>query len=342
MTQRKDKNLTQEQLAETLGLNNRTISRWENGKNMPDISLFKDLCKILDISVEELINGEKTNKKNKTNSYEKAIISTINSNEKTKKKMSNIVKVLLLIIFIILIICILIIKYYQNKYPKIDIYNISTINSDKNILNEELTLDKGKYKIYFYGIDSLQLGDSKNNYFDLKRALQYKQVSIDDIKEYLEHQYNNGNIEKYTLDDGGTTIYKSNKYEAIICNTIEGNKDIYFGTTNIETNLKGSYCGKKQINTCTFTRTYYILNIEDDDDYNYINVTLKEFQGEMAMVRINRIDNIKAGNSYEFTFSTYEIFDNSISNIFNNSTLVSVKMTKREGLEQVNEKICVN
>jgi len=46
---RKEKNLTQEQLAELLNINNRTISRWENGKNMPDISLFNPLCKILDI-----------------------------------------------------------------------------------------------------------------------------------------------------------------------------------------------------------------------------------------------------------------------------------------------------
>ena len=41
--QRKQKNLTQEQLAEKLGINNRTISRWENGINMPDISLYKKL-----------------------------------------------------------------------------------------------------------------------------------------------------------------------------------------------------------------------------------------------------------------------------------------------------------
>ena len=41
--QRKQKNLTQEQLAEKLGINNRTISRWENGINMPDASLYKKI-----------------------------------------------------------------------------------------------------------------------------------------------------------------------------------------------------------------------------------------------------------------------------------------------------------
>lgn len=81
---RKAKGLTQEELAEKLGVNNRTISRWENGKNMPDISLYKPLCEILKISIEELVNGEKTDKGNVNYSIEKAIINTMNSSEKEK------------------------------------------------------------------------------------------------------------------------------------------------------------------------------------------------------------------------------------------------------------------
>ena len=51
---RKERNLTQEQLAEKLGVTNRAISNWENGKNMPDLSLFKPLCDELDISINDL------------------------------------------------------------------------------------------------------------------------------------------------------------------------------------------------------------------------------------------------------------------------------------------------
>lgn len=58
---RKEKNLTQEQLAERLGVSNKSISRWENAKTMPDISLFEPLCKELDISFNELLTGEKLN-----------------------------------------------------------------------------------------------------------------------------------------------------------------------------------------------------------------------------------------------------------------------------------------
>ena len=44
---RKEKKLTQEELAEKLGVSDRAVSNWENGKNMPDLSLFKPLCKEL-------------------------------------------------------------------------------------------------------------------------------------------------------------------------------------------------------------------------------------------------------------------------------------------------------
>lgn len=55
---RKKKKLTQEQLAEKLGVTSKSISRWENGNTMPDYSLLKDLCNELDISINELLSGE--------------------------------------------------------------------------------------------------------------------------------------------------------------------------------------------------------------------------------------------------------------------------------------------
>lgn len=339
---RKAKKLTQESLAESLGVNHRTISRWENGKNMPDVSLYKPLCEILEISIEELINGEKTKKNELKESYEKAITNTIDNNHQNKKKFHKIIIILTTIILIISIILLLIIIYYKNKYPKIDIYNLSILNSDKLELNKEITIDKGNYKIWFYGIDSLQLSDSKNNYYDLKSALKYNQIKITDIKDYLDSQHNNEYIEKYLLYDGGTIIYKSKKYEIIFCNTIDNNNDIYIGTPNITTNLKGAYCGHTEDNNCYFTRTYHILNIQEDDDYNFINVTLKQFQSKTSLVKIPRIDNLQVGKNYEFTFRTYESFDDSIENIFKLSTIIEVKETNKQGLEQTSDKICIS
>ena len=58
---RKQKNLTQEQLAQHLNISNKTISKWETGKCMPDYSIIKPLCKELDITISELIEGEESN-----------------------------------------------------------------------------------------------------------------------------------------------------------------------------------------------------------------------------------------------------------------------------------------
>ena len=58
MEKRKEKNMTQEQFAEKLGVSNRSISRWENGKTMPDFSLFPKICETLELSVSELLEGK--------------------------------------------------------------------------------------------------------------------------------------------------------------------------------------------------------------------------------------------------------------------------------------------
>jgi len=59
---RKEKNLTQEQLAEKIGVSNKTISKWETGKCMPDYCIVEILCQELNITLAELMNGEEDEK----------------------------------------------------------------------------------------------------------------------------------------------------------------------------------------------------------------------------------------------------------------------------------------
>lgn len=56
---RKEKEITQEQFAEVLGVSGRTVSRWETGNNMPDISLLISIAEYFDVSIPEIINGER-------------------------------------------------------------------------------------------------------------------------------------------------------------------------------------------------------------------------------------------------------------------------------------------
>ena len=69
---RKEKKLTQAQLAEKLNITDRAVSKWEMGKNMPDTSIMLELCEILGITVNELLSGEKIDMEN-YEKYEKKV-----------------------------------------------------------------------------------------------------------------------------------------------------------------------------------------------------------------------------------------------------------------------------
>jgi len=89
---RKEKNLTQQQLAEKLGITDRAISKWENGRGMPDLSLMKPLCNELGITINELLSGEKLAKKDYQDKFEENILNTINYTDKKINKIKLIFK----------------------------------------------------------------------------------------------------------------------------------------------------------------------------------------------------------------------------------------------------------
>ena len=95
--QRKLKKLTQADLAEKLNVTDRSVSNWENGKNMPDLSLFKPLCEILDITINELLSGEKVKEKDYQEKFEENIVNTINYSTKKIVKYNQIISIILII-----------------------------------------------------------------------------------------------------------------------------------------------------------------------------------------------------------------------------------------------------
>lgn len=101
---RKSKNLTQSELAEKLGVTDKSVSNWENGRNMPDLSLFKPLCEILDISINDLLSAKKVNKNEYKDKLEENIINTIDYSNKKILMKNSIIGYLLIIFGIILII----------------------------------------------------------------------------------------------------------------------------------------------------------------------------------------------------------------------------------------------
>ena len=109
---RKQKNLTQENLAEKLGVTSKSVSRWENGNTMPDYSLLKDLCDELGINVNELLSGERIKDSDYMNKAEENFIML-------KKKVDNTLKLLNVITWIcgaVFIIAFFLNMYFNWKY----------------------------------------------------------------------------------------------------------------------------------------------------------------------------------------------------------------------------------
>ena len=81
---RKNKDLTQEQLAEKLGVSINAVSKWERGLNLPDVSLLKTLCNILDITLNELFAGKKLTNNEIINNSENHIMALMMSLKQLK------------------------------------------------------------------------------------------------------------------------------------------------------------------------------------------------------------------------------------------------------------------
>ena len=117
---RKNKGLTQEQLAEKLGVTNKTVSRWETGKYMPDLSLLKPLSEELGITLNELLSGEKLEEEKIIESAEKSLISTIDYTDKEIKKTKKTFTIILttIIIFIVIVVTLFIIDMNRIRNNK--------------------------------------------------------------------------------------------------------------------------------------------------------------------------------------------------------------------------------
>ena len=92
---RTEKGLTQMQLAEKLNITNRAVSKWETGKSMPDVSLMLDLCNILDITVNELLSGERIIMEDYQKRAEENLMELQAKKEKAQGEYNSILKILI-------------------------------------------------------------------------------------------------------------------------------------------------------------------------------------------------------------------------------------------------------
>ena len=86
---RKKQNLTQANLAEKLGITDRAVSKWETGRALPDSSLMLDLCKILKISVNDLLSGEVVTL-NENNKQEEILLEMVKAKQEADKRLLKV------------------------------------------------------------------------------------------------------------------------------------------------------------------------------------------------------------------------------------------------------------
>lgn len=83
---RKEKKMTQAELADKLGVTDKSVSKWENGKCLPDVSLFEDLCSILGITLNEFFAGEKLTDENFKEQADKNLLNALDNSSFTLKE----------------------------------------------------------------------------------------------------------------------------------------------------------------------------------------------------------------------------------------------------------------
>lgn len=287
---RRKKNITQKEMAEKLGVTDKTVSRWENGHYLPDISLWKELCEILDISILDLMNGEQKERNKKE--MEESIFNTIKTND---KKIKNMKKRTIIIIFasILIIIGTIIAAIYE-------------INNNKKQTYEPIS--------FISRYASVEKDDGWVCYFEISN---YQ-------NDYNYYIYNCINLKHQTLDDFyaiGTEMDKNGKsFEYRV-------KPIWvdYIWSNYEPDLRkiSNYFQERNFKNNITIDDLKDLKLETDIDKNEVldlynkavnSKRVLQFGKFIDFQPVNVIKSMNI-NGYEWTFG-YNIFHGRIENVY--------------------------
>lgn len=229
---RKERNITQKELADLIGVSDRTISKWENGSTVPDLETIKKLCNELGISPDSIVKSEK-NYKDRLQDFKRMV----------GKFLNYILKNIFLIGFIVVFI--LLLAYFINNYNTIRIYNltyesenitfedgyflktkvlniitINNINLEK--INYEPTSTKIELYTYLNGDKHvIYESDTLNNIY-IEESKSYSDLLTKDVIENIK---NNLYIKIYTTDiDNNNYSYES---KLILKQKLNNNKLCY-------------------------------------------------------------------------------------------------------------------
>ena len=249
---RKEKKLTQEELANQLGITKNAVSKWERGISMMDMSLLIPVCDILEISITELLNGERIDKESLKEQTENAIKNTLDyTDKKIKKNKIKHILFTILIIGILIVVCFFGYKFYLlNKYTFKKPDNIDEllkgIKNNREIKIYKRTLNEDDY----FKVDNFKIRN--------------------DFKDYVLEE-RNSEYEPYVFRNGNSTInFNSNKVNYQLIDVFTSEDVTFFGDDADELESKFTLADRK----------FFLLKNDINNDVDFYLYASKNYYKE--------------------------------------------------------------
>lgn len=190
---RLEKNMTQQDLAHKLGVTDRAISKWENGRGLPDLSLIKPLCDELNITVNDFISGERVDKEKYQEKVDENILNSIEYSKKNKGLVKIIVFILIFIILFTTMFLIDVNKMRNNEPVIFSTWGFKyspAINLNETFINKAI-------KKYLINNDSNEIHNNSKKFVSMRVYLTQERVKdekyfvyawVKDSYYYLDNQ----------------------------------------------------------------------------------------------------------------------------------------------------------
>ena len=271
---RESKNLTQEQLGDMINVSRSLISKWETGSKIPAVDCLTALAKVFDITVDEIIYGER---KNNANAKEiETLSATIMNDSKKRDDMNHKIFFCVVMFLLFLILAI----YFIFNYNSIRVYSVGAQGDNFDIRNTLMIISKNKSYIKFGDIFDSN-GDAtayeryefyaKDN--DKKIVLSSRKDweivrNLDDNDNFL----NFNNLSKF-IDDLYVDIYYQDKVETIKlnCNLEMANNQFLNINKNNSSNIEMTSNMKDTRNLPKFVSRNFTYD-EESDSYKYSEI----------------------------------------------------------------------
>ena len=320
---RKEKNLTQQELAEKLGVTDKSIGNWENARCMPDLSLFKPLCDELGITINELLSGERIKEKYQEK-FEENIINTIDYSTRRINIIRNNLGIVLVVLGIL--ISFVAMTMFRSESSWGSIYSIfggiiSLIGIGK--LTKKTNRPKRTficfgyfigYIIILFVVDYISVVSLRQlpRFCSIKTGNEY--VYECDNPLYKVYRVNSNTLNEYVIVDTKNEytidtipVVPFNRSKSGIDNIIKY-KNKYMGnnsnTGNLINNLPLSeygYTFEMDPNTLSLTIDYHITDWYINENY-YLEKSLV-YNSVSIFALIDNVQNLK----FNFSGKTYEV-----------------------------------